>query len=177
MWAQSFGGEVPLKEEVATHSSISCLVDPRDRGAWRATVHGVSKSRSWLSNQAKQWFLMTVLSLNANMFALSLSLSLSLYIYIYIYIYTYTHTHTHIYLDFQIYGSGLSGKEFTSMPVMAGAAGLILALGRKWQPTWVFLPGKTHGQRILGDYSPWDCKRVGHDLATEQQQKCHNCII
>ena len=26
---------------------------------------------------------------------------------------------------------------------------------RKWQPTLVFLPGKSHGQRILVDYSPW----------------------
>ena len=27
---------------------------------------------------------------------------------------------------------------------------------RKWQPTPVFLPGKSHGQRSLADYSPWD---------------------
>ena len=26
---------------------------------------------------------------------------------------------------------------------------------RKWQPTPVFLPVKSHGQRSLGDYSPW----------------------
>ena len=26
---------------------------------------------------------------------------------------------------------------------------------RKWQPTSVFLPGKFHGQRSLGGYSPW----------------------
>ena len=25
---------------------------------------------------------------------------------------------------------------------------------RKWQPTPVFLPGKSHGQRRLADYSP-----------------------
>ena len=29
---------------------------------------------------------------------------------------------------------------------------------RKWQPTPVFLPGKSHGQRGLVDYSPWSCK-------------------
>ena len=29
---------------------------------------------------------------------------------------------------------------------------------RVWQPTPVFLPGKPHGQRSLGSYSPWDCK-------------------
>ena len=29
---------------------------------------------------------------------------------------------------------------------------------RKWQPTPVLLPGKSHGQRSLADYSPWDRK-------------------
>ena len=29
---------------------------------------------------------------------------------------------------------------------------------RKWQPTPVFLPGKSHGQRSLMGYSPWSCK-------------------
>ena len=28
----------------------SCLENPMDRGAWRATVHGVTKSRTQLSN-------------------------------------------------------------------------------------------------------------------------------
>ena len=29
---------------------------------------------------------------------------------------------------------------------------------RKWQPTPVLLPEKSHGQRSLVDYSPWDRK-------------------
>ena len=29
---------------------------------------------------------------------------------------------------------------------------------RKWQPTPVFLPGKSHGQKNLVGYSSWDCK-------------------
>ena len=29
---------------------------------------------------------------------------------------------------------------------------------RAWQPTPVFLPGESHGQRSLEDYSPWGCK-------------------
>ena len=36
---------------------------------------------------------------------------------------------------------------------------------REWHHTPVFLPGGSHGQRSLGDYSPWDCK--GSDM-TEQ---------
>ena len=46
----------------------------------------------------------------------------------------------------------------------AGEAGLIPGSGRsipwrrKWQPTPVFLPGKSHGWRSLVGYSPWGCK-------------------
>ena len=31
---------------------------------------------------------------------------------------------------------------------------------RKWQPTLVFLPGKSHGQRSLAGYSPWGLKEL-----------------
>ena len=31
---------------------------------------------------------------------------------------------------------------------------------RKWQPTPVFLPGVSHGQRHLVGYSPWGCKEL-----------------
>ena len=37
-------------------------------------------------------------------------------------------------------------------------------------PLHYSLPGKSHGQRSLPGYSPWGCKRVRQDLATEQQQ-------
>ena len=40
---------------------------------------------------------------------------------------------------------------------------------RKWQPTPVFLPGKSHGQGSLVGYSPQGHKRVRHDLVTKQQ--------
>ena len=36
---------------------------------------------------------------------------------------------------------------------------------RKWQPTPVFLPGKSHGQRGMRGYSLWGLKRVRHNLA------------
>ena len=35
---------------MATHSSISGLENSMDRGAWKATIHGVAKSRTSLSN-------------------------------------------------------------------------------------------------------------------------------
>ena len=36
---------------------------------------------------------------------------------------------------------------------------------RTWQPTLVFLPGESHGQRSLVGYSPWGRKESG---TTEQ---------
>ena len=39
---------------------------------------------------------------------------------------------------------------------------------RAWQPTPVFLPEKSHGQRSLVGYRPWG-HRVRHDRATKQQ--------
>ena len=38
----------------------------------------------------------------------------------------------------------------------------------KEKATLVFLPGISHGQRILASYSLWGHKRGGHDLATKQ---------
>ena len=32
---------------------------------------------------------------------------------------------------------------------------------REWQPTTVFSPGKSHGQRSLVGYSPWGSKELG----------------
>ena len=37
---------------------------------------------------------------------------------------------------------------------------------RKWQPTPIFLPGESHGQRSLADYSPWHRKESGMMEAT-----------
>ena len=39
----SLGGEDPLEEEMATHSSILAWKNPMVKGAWWATIHGVAK--------------------------------------------------------------------------------------------------------------------------------------
>ena len=44
---------------------------------------------------------------------------------------------------------------------------------RKWQLTPVFLPGKSHEQRSLTGYCPWDLKRAGHNSVTKQQIYMH----
>ena len=50
MWVRYLGWEDLLQEGMATHSNILAWRIPMDRGAWQATVQGVAKSRTGLSN-------------------------------------------------------------------------------------------------------------------------------
>ena len=43
---------------------------------------------------------------------------------------------------------------------------------RKWQPTPVFLPGKSHGEKSLVDYSPWGQKESDMTEETEHKEDC-----
>ena len=43
-WVRSLGWEEPPEEGMATSSGILAWRLPMDRGAWRATVHGVESS-------------------------------------------------------------------------------------------------------------------------------------
>ena len=50
---------------------------------------------------------------------------------------------------------------------------------RKWQPSPVFLPGKSHGQKSLACYYPWGCKQSRTWLSNKQWQQglsivCYN---
>ena len=44
------GRKDPLEEGMTTYFSILAWRIPMDRGAWRVTVHGVTKSRTWQSD-------------------------------------------------------------------------------------------------------------------------------
>ena len=46
----SLGQEDPLEKEMAAHSSFLAWGNPMGKGAWWATVHGVPKSWTQLSN-------------------------------------------------------------------------------------------------------------------------------
>ena len=48
-WVRSLGWEDPLEKDMATHSCILAWRILMDRGAWWATIHGVTKSRTQLS--------------------------------------------------------------------------------------------------------------------------------
>ena len=53
MWetsVQSLGLEDPLEKGMATNSNILAWRIPMDRGAWWATVQGVSKNQTGLSD-------------------------------------------------------------------------------------------------------------------------------
>ena len=50
IWVLSLGWEDSLEKGTATHSSILAWRISMDRGAWRAIVHGVIKSRIRLSS-------------------------------------------------------------------------------------------------------------------------------
>ena len=69
----------------------------------------------------------------------------------------------------------LLGKESNCKAGDTGDLGSIPVLGkifwkRKWQPTPVFLPGKSQGQRSLTGYSPWGHKELDTPEQLTQQQ-------
>ena len=66
----------------------------------------------------------------------------------------------------------LSGKEFACDAEDAGGLGFDpwvrkIPWRRAWQPTLVFLPRESHGQRSLVGYSPWDQKESDTTEVTE----------
>ena len=65
----------------------------------------------------------------------------------------------------QLKGSLPGGSEGKVSACNAGDPGSIPGQGkipqrRKWQPTPVLLPGKSHGWRSLAGYSPWGCNEL-----------------
>ena len=109
----------------------SCLVNPRDGGAWRAAVYGVAQSRTRLKR-------------------LSSSSSSS--------------------------SSSMWWLRWYSICLPRGRPGVNpwvrkISWRRKWQPTPVFLPGKSHGWWNLVGYSPWGLK----ELDTTEQLHFNMC--
>jgi len=49
-WAALHSASTFIREGNGTLLQYSCLENPTDGGAWKAAVHGVTKSRTWLSN-------------------------------------------------------------------------------------------------------------------------------
>ena len=75
----------------------------------------------------------------------------------------------------EVFPDGSGGKESASNTGNIGDMGQIPVSGRsaggtKWEPTPVFLPEKSQGQRSLMGYSLRGCKRVGHIAMKQQTQ-------
>ena len=67
-WVQSLGQEDPLEKEMATRSRILAWRIPMDRGAWRATVHEVTKSWTQLSTHSGREFQALQISAQLSLF-------------------------------------------------------------------------------------------------------------
>ena len=153
-WVRSLGWEDPLEEGMVTHCSIVAWRIPKDRGAWLATVHGVTKSQARVTNKAQHRAVSN----------------------------RYIHgsrSQTEVRLtslviiarnllgdcDFCPCNSGIC--RFTD--VIAQKRNVFTkehskstlnfiydyCWRRQWHPTPVLLPGKSHGRRSLVGCSPW----------------------
>ena len=62
-WSPSLGWEDPLEEDMAAHSSILAWSISMDRGAWWATVNGITESDTVEQLNTAGWSPMGLLSL------------------------------------------------------------------------------------------------------------------
>ena len=80
-------------------------------------------------------------------------------------------------LCFMDFPGGSVGKDSAYNAGYTGEAGSIpwggeIPWRKAWQPTPVFLPGKSHGQRNLTGYSLWGRKRIEQDWESEHITHC-----
>ena len=73
-----------------------------------------------------------------------------------------------------VFPGGTSGKELTCQCRRHKRHGFdpwVRKIPRRsaWQPTPVFLPGESHGQRSLAGYSPQHCKESDMTEVTEHR--------
>ena len=89
----------------------------------------------------------------------------SIYIYVYVYIYIY------IYIYINIGTSPVAPVVKNLLPMQVDVVGFDpwireIPCRRAQQPTPVFFPGESHGQKSLVGYSPWCCTESDTTEAT-----------
>ena len=70
----------------------------------------------------------------------------------------------------------LRGKESACDAGAAGDVGGKIPQMRAWQPTTVFLPGESYGQRSLAGRSPWG-RTVRHDQSDLARAHSPSCSV
>ena len=124
----------------------SCLENPMDRGDWRAIAHGVIRVLATkpplphilgTGHLSKMWF--------AKTFPPSVHFHLLSRVLV-----------EEKFAKFRT--SNLSTFPFLFQKAWVWYWIRQILWRKKWQPTPVFLPGKSHGQMNLAGYNPWGCK-------------------
>ena len=103
-----------------------------DRGAWRATAHGVAKSETPLSNY-----------------------------------------HFHL-REGEFHIMREEGNPFPIRTWCSTCWNCRSTWRKAWQPTPIFLPGESHGQRSLAGFSPWGHKDL--DVTEHAGLNFYSCI-
>ena len=133
-----------IGEGNGTPLQYSCLENPMDGGAWWTAVHGVSKSRTRLSD----------FTFTFHFHALEKEMA----------------THSSV-LAWRILWTEKPGRLQSMGSLRVGrdwatSFFTFMHWRRKWQPTPVFLPGESQGQGSLVGCRPWGCTESDTTEAT-----------
>ena len=111
----------------------SCLENPRDGGAWWATVSGVAQSRTWLKQLSRY---RKALDLTDTISFISKRITHRQVFYC---------SWPHSFIKYNIFMANMNDSNSCIQNLRR----------RQWHPTPVLLPGKSHGRRSLVGCSPW----------------------
>ena len=131
-----------VKSESEVAQSCPTLSNPMDCSLPGSSVHGIFQAR------VLEW----------GAIAFSVFTTRTIYIYIYIHLKSTVRLASQVALVVKNPPAN-SGDVRDVVSIWVGK----IPLGRAWQPTPVFLPGISHGQRSLVGYSSQESQRVGQD--------------
>ena len=144
-----------LEKENGNPLQCSCLENPRDGGAWWAAIYGAAQSRTRLKRLSS----IHNMKISTAIFKYTYSLVI---LSTFILLCSYHHLSPELCTIYALnrLPKWLRGKESACQCRSCRRHGFSPCVRksssrRKWQPTPVFLPGKTHRQRSLVGNSTW----------------------